>query len=205
MNVMATREFTNMMRPSGGPDTRFVEFKKIPIVDRHASKEQGRPVYVSKVFVNIQHPGDNNHVISRIATDGDKGEFPAQWRAFNDGEQAIPDGTLLSILFPQNPEIVENLRHFKLYTIEQLANLSDGNLQGVGMGGMKMRADAQAYLKAAAGGADFHKLRDDVSKLMNELKATKDRSAALEQELARRDAAAKAAAAPPASQQQRRA
>lgn len=203
MNVMATRDFTNSLRPTGGPDTRFVEFKKIPIIDRHASKEQGRPVYVSKVFVNIQHPGDNNHVISRIATQADQLEFAAQWRAYSAGEEAIPEGTLLSILFPQNPEIVENLRHFKLFTIEQLAGMADGQLQGIGMGGMKMRQDAQAYLKAAAGGADFHKLRDDVSKLMLDGKAKSDRIAALEGELKRRDELAKQTL--PAGAQQRRA
>lgn len=206
MNVMATRDFTNSMRPAGGPDTRFVEFKKLPMIDRGASKEAGRPIYVSKVFVNIQHPGDNNHVISRIATEADMAEFPAQWRAYSAGEEAIPEGTLLSVLFPQNPEIVENMRHFKLFTIEQLAGMADGQLQGIGMGGMKMRQDAQAYLKAAAGGADFHKLRDDVSKLMNELKASKDRAAALEGELARREAADKQRlAGAPAGQQQARA
>lgn len=201
-SMQQTRDFTNSMRPSGGPDTRFVEFKKIPQINRGKSKEEGRPVYDAKVFINIQHPGDNLNVISRLATDADTVEFPAQWRAYEAGEQAIPAGTLLSVLFPQNPEIVENMRYFKLFTVEQLAEMSDGNLQAIGMGGLKMRDDARAFLKAAGDGKDFHKLRDDVSKLMLQLKSVTDRNAALEGELRRRDAAREVATNP---QQQRKA
>lgn len=203
MGLQATRDFTTSMRPQGGPDTRFIEFKKLPIQNRAKSKEAGRPVFDSRVFITIQHPGDMLNILQRLATDADAAEFPAQWRAFQDGQQAVPEGTPLSILFPDAPEVVENLRHFKVFTVEQLANVTDSNLGALGMGSRKMQQDAQAYLKAAAGGADFHKLRDDVNKMSLQLKAVQDRNAALEAELARRDAAAQARqAAAPAGQGQ---
>lgn len=197
MGIQQTRDFTNSMRPQGGPDTRFIEFKKRAIPNRAKSKEEGRPIYDSKVFITIQHPGDMLNVLERLATDADAREFPAQWRAYQDGQQSMPEGTPLSVLFPDALEVVENLKHFKLFTVEQLAAVTDGNLQAIGMGGVKMKQDAQAYLKAAGDGKDFHKLRDDVNKMSLQLKTVMDRNAALEGELRRRDELAARGAATP--------
>lgn len=189
--AVAPREFTNSLRPQSGPDTRFIQFQSRSVPNRLKSKEAGRPVFEQRVFITIQHPGDNLNVLERYATTQDEHEFPAQWRAFQEGRESIPEGTLLSVLFPMNPEIVDNLRHFKVFTIEQLAGLTDSQKQSIGMGGVKMSQDAQAYLKAAASGADFHKLRDDVNKLMLAGQEKDTRIKALEGELARRDAAAR--------------
>ncbi len=176
-------------RPQKAPDNRFVQFTKRPHLNKIKSREAGRPIYDARVFITIQHPGDNNHVIERFAADADAAEFPRQWAAFQAGTAAIPEGTLLSILFPDGPEIVENLKYFKVFTIEQLAGLTDTQIQAIGMGGRKMSQDAQAYLKAAAGGSDFAQMRDRMGKLENAVKARDDKIKALDDELKRREAA----------------
>lgn len=183
MEVMQ-RGYADAMIHSGQPDKRWVEFQTRPWRNKAKSREMGSPQFEAVTFITIQHPGDNLNKIERPATEQDKIEFARQWQAFEQGREPIPDGTLLSILLPNNPEVVETLRYQKIYTIQQLAALNDTQLQSIGMGGFKLRQDAQTYLDAASDGKEFHKLRDQVEKLAAGWDADKQKIAALEAALA---------------------
>lgn len=183
---MMRGDFTGGFRPQNAPDNRFITFAAKSVPDKAKSIAEGRPMFMQRIFITIQTPGDNLNVPTRVATDADIAEFPRQWAAFQAGREAIPEGTLLSVMFPNNPELVDMFRAQKIFVIEQIASMADGEGQRF-MGFQKMKQDAQAFLKAADGSKDFHVLRNQVEKLTLEMKALSDRNAALETALAKKE------------------
>lgn len=180
-----------------GDDKRlFVEFSSRPVVDPIASKIAGRPVHVQVDYVRIQQPGERDCIL-RPAHDGDRRRFRNHWAAYQDGRQNVPDGTQLSVLFPNNPEIVENLKYDKVFTVEQLAGLSDTQKQNIGMGALAWSQKAQAFLDTAAKGAGYHDLASKVDQMAAERAADKDRIAALEAALAEKSEERRGPGRPP--------
>lgn len=183
---MMRGDFVGGFRPQNAPDNRFITFAAKSVPDKAKSIEAGRPMFQQRIFVTIQTPGDNLNIPTRLATDADIAEFPRQWAAFQAGREAVPEGTLLSVMFPNNPELVDMFRAQKIFVVEQIAGMADSEGQRF-MGFQKMKQDAQAFLKAATAGADFHILRDRLEKLELEAKTKDDRIAALETALAKKD------------------
>ena len=135
--------------PFGGNDEKlFAEFVSRPVIDEVASKEANRPVYVGVDYVRIKHLGETDEIF-RPAHDGDKRRFKRQWEAYECGETATPTGTPLSVLFPRNPEIVKNLEFDKVVTVEQLAGLTDTQIQNIGIGGRMFTDRAKAFLASS--------------------------------------------------------
>jgi hypothetical protein len=135
--------------PFGGDDSKqFCEFVSHPVIDEAASKEAGKPVYARCDYVRIKHLGEKDEIF-RPAHDGDKRRFKRQWEAFQFDEAATPIGTPLSVLFPRNPEIVKNLQLEKIETVEQLAGLTDTQIQNIGIGGRQFTDRAKAFLASS--------------------------------------------------------
>jgi hypothetical protein len=134
--------------PSGGDARLFVEFVSRPVLDEAASKEADRPVHVKVDYVRIRHIGEKDEIF-RPAHDGDKRRFKVQWEAFECGETAMPTGTPLSIIFPHNPEIIENLKHDKIFTVENLSALNDTQIGNIGLGGRQFVDKAKAFLASS--------------------------------------------------------
>lgn len=156
-------DFGNMQQrfdPNGGmvefgDDSKlFVEFVQRAVPDEIASKEFGRPVSRQADYIRIRQPAERDEIF-RPAHDLDRRRFRRQWELYQEGKQALPEGTLLSVLFPVNPEIVENLKVDKVFVIEQLAALSDTQIQNIGMGARQWQDKAKAYLASADKGKDF--------------------------------------------------
>lgn len=169
---------------SFGDDSRlFVKFTKKSVQNALKSKEAGRPVFEAVVFVHIQQPGERDY-IEKPATDEHVYRFPRQWAAYQRGEEAVPEGTPTSILFPQNPEVVDMLKFSKVYTVEQLASCNDTQLQNLGLGGRTFMEKARQYLASADKGKGFHELSSRLDQMEMQIKAKDDRIAALEAALA---------------------
>lgn len=103
-------------------------------------------------FVEIRVPGDRTMSTCEPVKDSHRARFPKQYAAFKSGlnEQSI--GTPIAVLFPNNPALVSDMQHAGVHTIQQLANLTDGNAQQLGPV-LAFRKKAQEFL-AAAKGAD---------------------------------------------------
>jgi hypothetical protein len=166
-----------------GSDARlFVEFYSRSVRDEVASKSADRPVHVQVDYVRIRQPGERDE-INRPAHDGDRRRFSRHWQAYQEGRQATPDGTPLSILFPNNPEIVENLKYDKIFVVEQLAELNDTQIGNIGLGGRQFVDKAKAFLKAANSGRGFAQLTAKVDQMEADRAADKERIKALEMAL----------------------
>jgi len=167
-----------------GDDSKlFVTFETKSVRDPIATQEQGRPVHVSVPYVRIQQPGERDYT-HRPATQEDVVRFRAQWQRYQDGMAQEPDGSPLSLLFPNNPEIVDNLKYYKISTVEQLAALNDTQIQNIGIGGRQFYDAAKKYLATAEKGKDFHALAKQVERLEQAREADQQKIAALQRALA---------------------
>jgi len=127
------------------PDKRIVQFRQ---GRRHLtlkSQQAGRPIYEPITLFCVRHPGERDETVVE-ATDFHKMTHPRQWQAFENGRIAEQDGTMLAILFPSEPYIVDHLRGLHIHTVEQLAGLTEAGLQRVGMGARDYQAKAVKFL-----------------------------------------------------------
>jgi hypothetical protein len=163
-----------------GNDSRlFVEFYARPVIDPVESTKEGRPVHVQVDYIRIQQPGERDR-IDRPAHNGDRARFRNHYAAYQEGRQNIPDGTQLSVLFPNNPEIVENLKVDKIFTVEQLAGLTDTQIQNIGMGARAWQQKAAEFLMVAFEGKGMHAVTKQLEQLTSQIAALTDKNTALE-------------------------
>lgn len=119
----------------------------------------GRPIYDPVEYVTIPSPGDKFNIPDRPATIKDKRKYAAQYAAFKAGEKAASSGTPITALVSQAE--AEELKFFNVFTVENMAEMPDGNLPNVGnISHLKQRA--RDYLAAAAGNAPTFQLRSQL-------------------------------------------
>ena len=138
----------------------FVEFRDEPIYNEFQSLATGKPHYDTKVMVKIYTPGDKTKVVDRLARLSDEEarslgippdsvRWPTQWAAYQRGQKAVMHGTPLSEWAKLNRQQVQEFNAFNLWTVEQLAEVSDVALDGLGHGGRSLRDAAIAFLDQA--------------------------------------------------------
>ena len=131
-----------------------VEFRMESVKDEKASEEAGHPVFKDVPFVRIQVPGDPTTIIDTKVRDHHKQRFPRHWAHFQQYQSAAPVmGTPLAEWAAVTRSQADTLRAFGVATVEQLAELSDTQVQRIGMGGEQLRVKARAWLKQASNNA----------------------------------------------------
>lgn len=141
-----------------GSDARIaVKFYSKPMPDYLKSKEAGRPIFSSVDFVELRQPGERD-TYDQPVTQEMIMRFPRHWAAYKEGKEQVTLGTPLSLLFADNLAIVENLKYFRIVTVEQLANINDTQVQNIGLGGQQFRQKAKDYLEKSEKGKGFHEL-----------------------------------------------
>jgi len=112
-----------------------------------------RPRFREVDYVRIMTPGDKENIVDREVRPSDKSRFPKQWAAYVAGhDQDAASGTPLSLLLQTTPPIltsaqVEELKHFKVRTVEQLAGVTDG-LAARFMGLQALKRKAANFLES---------------------------------------------------------
>lgn len=143
----------------GEPDSAIPRFYVEALQNKAASDAKGSPVFYEREMVEILIPGDRNSVPHAIVKDEHKQRWPAHYDAFKRGLETPVDGTPLE-MWPGCPRPqVEELKFAHIRTVEQVAALSDIQLnKTVSIGGFALRAAAVRYLELAAGSAPMEKL-----------------------------------------------
>lgn len=184
----------------GAPDRRlFVEFDIKAVCNEEKSKEAGRPIYEDQEYVRIIIPGDKTTAIHKAVTPELRHMYADQYREWKTGgDQHATTGTPLAIWpWPgMTKSTVEELKHFKCYTVEQLAGLTDTVMARMGPGLVKLRSDAQEWLKSAAAAAPLAKVLGENDDLRARVAAQEQQLEKMNAALARLEAAG---AAPPKS------
>lgn len=127
------------------------------------SKEAGRQIWSNVDMVRVQQPGEKDPIVLE-AHDGHKQRWRKEWEAYQAGRKAVPEGTPLTVLFPEGNEAgVLILNALGIYTIEQMAEVSDSVLGNIPFGGeMKLRAGK--YVTAINGAQGFNKVQAELDK-----------------------------------------
>jgi len=111
--------------PQPGDERLFVKFYDGLRQDKAASAVEGRPVYKTVPWVRILVPGDRNSVIDTFADDAYIARFPKQWEIYKAKQGQKIEGTPLSEAAFVSRGQVEELEYFKVFTVEQLAEVPD--------------------------------------------------------------------------------
>lgn len=109
------------------------------------SGKQGRPVFKEKVYIEIRIAGQRDAQACRPVTHADKQRFPQHWKAYNDRTAPPTEGAPLSEWAMISRSQVDELAFSNVKTVEQLASISDTNLQSI-MGGNILREKAIKWL-----------------------------------------------------------
>jgi hypothetical protein len=116
------------------------------IQDMAASEAAGRPIYRSEPWIEIIVPGSRDKVTMPVRPDH-KARFPEQWESFERGDaHQIADGTPI-VEWQAIPRTrAMELRAQGFFTVEQLADAGDNQLQRAGGDARRLQEQAKAFV-----------------------------------------------------------
>jgi hypothetical protein len=120
------------------------------VKDEVASRDAGREIWKEVERVRIIIPGAVASIVVKNVDNSHRERWEAEYKAFKAGCAAPVTGTALEAWPILNRAQIKELQHLEIRTVEELANLSDVQVQQIGMGGMRLRELAGAYLDEAA-------------------------------------------------------
>lgn len=167
------------------PDAALVvKFHTKPVQQTFRTSQENRPIFEDVDFIKIFTPGNQLNIIDTPVRDEHKRRFPVQWAAFQNGKGGDQvHGTPVSAWSFLTASQAEEFKAVKFFTVEQVANASDQQLQSLGMiGGTNphvIRDRAKAYLAAAAGTAIPQAQAHENAELKAQLAAVQAQVAAL--------------------------
>lgn len=150
-------------------DQLLVKFFKHAELSHYKSKEKGLPVYDDVDMISVIQPGEKEEV-KIVADPFHKRRFPKQWESYQRGIEQQQSGTPLEHLFPSEPGTILTLKSFNVFTVQQLALLTDSAMTNIPMG-RTLSDKAKAYISSASGGQNFHAMQAGMQKQIDELKA----------------------------------
>ena len=177
----------------------FVE----PVENPRKSEDEGRPIFDELERVRIVVAGDAFSASVQPVTEEIVERFPTQYAAF---KRKAADHHISETPITEWPILTRSqaseLHAIKIFSVENLAAVSDANIVRLGPNGRELRAKAQAYLEVAKDGAavanlarENVQLKDEVTDLKVQMKGLADRLAALDAEKGGDGARGKAKAA----------
>jgi hypothetical protein len=128
--------------------------------------------YVEVPHIRLQAPGSSTVYDQPVRTESfpgrpsDPERFPAAWSAFQAGQNFDGTGTPLADWDEVSPGDVRRLEITGVRTVEQLAQVSDRHIDGLGFGGRVIRQKAQAFVQGVASvDPEKAQLKEQVGKL----------------------------------------
>ena len=136
-----------------GDDKLYVTFATQAVLNPSASTKAGRPIYDDVDMITVRTPGSQ---LTSIVADAKKyvpgrPVLQAKYHAWKAGQTEMAGGTPLEN-FPftfAKPSLIAELKYRNIFTVEQLATLSDSGKQSI-MGGHELCTKAAEWLKQTA-------------------------------------------------------
>ena len=155
-------------RPPGPILRFFIE----AVENKFKSAEAGRPIYDNVEMISIINPGSKDEFIKKVDAAA-RQRFGPQYEHWKRTQEQPAEGTPLEMVPFLNPAQVREFKALNIPTLEHLANLHDGPIQKIGMGGLELVRKAQAYLKAAGDNSVVTKLAAENQRLKGEIETLK--------------------------------
>jgi uncharacterized protein YoxC len=146
-----------------GDANLFVRFFNHPHPHKQKTLEEGRPIFEDRAYIEIIVPGDRGNSVNRPVRDQDKRRFPRLWQQFQQGANQTQIGTPLEAWPGITRAHVEELKYFKIFTVEQLAQVPDNIAQRF-MGINVLQQKARDFIEASKGMAMTDEMRNELSK-----------------------------------------
>ena len=175
-------------RTNGALGARFYEEA---VKNSFKSEQTGRPIFDTKLFVEIVIPGDFGGTVVHEVTEEHRLRFPDQWRRFAASREGIDTGeigTPLKMWSILRPHMVAELVAMNFTHVESIAHASDAGLSSIGnlagMSATALRDRARAYIAGVQGkevalqSEDLKKENDDLRARMVAMEETRARLAA---------------------------
>lgn len=144
-----SRDFAGAQNPN---ELLFVEFYNHTAEDTWTTEQKGIKAFKAECpFIRISIPGNQMLTVERPADGLDVKKYPRQWLNFQMQSGMIANaenvpGWSIDTWDELDSETVRQLKFLRFYTVEQLAGANDAQVQGIGMGGLKIRANAKRAL-----------------------------------------------------------
>jgi hypothetical protein len=145
-----------------------VKFFKHAMLHGVQSLAAGRQVFVDVDHVEIVVAGQDKQRFVGPANEQVQARFPEEWAQYLAGQQTERTGTPIEQWPQLTPSQVLMLKQINIYTVEDVASLSDENVRNTGPGGFKLRDDAKRFLTLAQTAANVT-VMEDMQKQMREL------------------------------------
>lgn len=152
-----------------------------PMENKAKSEKAGRPIFESRRFIEMKHPGDkswsfveeideNGCGYDRRGPNGEPGEdyslrFPREYAAFKKGEERAAIGTPIEEWTAISRSRAAELKSSNIFTVEEYADVQDGQLVKLGMGAREEREKARAFISTAKDGADVGAMAAELARL----------------------------------------
>lgn len=160
-----------------------VKFYLEALKDEAKSVEEGRPIFSDVEMVEIRVRGDRNNIVVRQARDDDRRRFRDAYVAFKDNKEIELTGTPLKEWPLISKSLVEELKYFGFYTVEQLSMASDSVCSK--MAGLQtFKQKAILWLEMSKGGAPLEQQAAEIADLKVKLEVAEQNNAALQARLA---------------------
>lgn len=155
---------------------QYMEFKthKDPIGNPNKA-----PIFETVQMVEISIPGDKNSVLVERVQDRHMRRFKNTYQNFLDGKGT--PGLPLQQWDACDPAAVALFATFKIFTVEQLASVSDGNIENMGPTGHKLREQAKVFVSGKDLANQNSQLRAEMAMIRDNADA---KNVALEKQLA---------------------
>ncbi len=161
-----------------------VRFHLAPVRNEEKTIEAGYPVFDDVEYIEIRIPGDRLNIIDKPVTAAHKQRYAPQYAAWKNGRDQNTAGGMPLSKWPQvTVGEIETLSHFRVYTVEQLAGLSDAQRGSMGAGWLRLVTAAKDFLAAAKDGAHLAQMRSELERRDAELATLKEQVAALMREV----------------------
>ena len=141
----------------GSDDRLWCEFFPRPVQNMQATQLEGRPVYDTEDWVKIRQPGERDEGHFK-ATEEFQLRFPKQWALYQAKKDQRGVGTPLNLLFVTEPHVVKQCEALHIFTVEQLAGMTEHGISRLGMGGRAQVQRAAEYIEMAKRGAPAHEV-----------------------------------------------
>ena len=160
-------------------DVLFVRFFIKPRKNDARSAQEGRPIFEDCEYVEIRQPGNSGQVVCKVVNNKIIERFPRHYAAYKQRSEVLHEGTPLSEWPLLTRSQVEELKALSVHTVEQLANMSDGNaLQHMGV--MTLKQKAAEWLATVTDNVDRSELQAALKEKDDQIAALLERIEALE-------------------------
>ena len=121
-------------------------------------------------YLEIVSPGQRHSIVVRKIEEDDKNKYKKHWDAYEKKEQLRSEGTALRDWTGVEPEMVAQLEYMSIFTVEDLSNVSDGNLGNIGMGANKLKNAAKLFISGKdKNDVTLQKALDKIADLENKI------------------------------------